>query len=269
MHVFGHDLRIPFLSRQTAASARGGAPDAATRRTAPVSVGSTDVFTAASSGSHAATRTAALAVTAAATRRTATRVAATVLTLGCALSLAACSGDKTAGTDAVSSGGSFTFVAPGGQTVINYPAADRKPVENISGDSLMSEGTTISLDDYKDQIVVLNAWGQWCAPCRTEVDDLETVQEHLQSLNAGTVLGINVRDFSRQPAQDFVKDNGVSYPSLYDPSFKTAISLGGFPASVIPTTIVLDKQHRPAAVFLRAITAQEVIDVIDQLQAEG
>ena len=57
-------------------------------------------------------------------------------------------------------------------------------------------------------------------------------------------------------------------PSIYDPPFKTAAALGGVPTSVVPTTIVLDKQHRPATVFLRSITAQDVMDVVDKLEKE-
>ena len=133
----------------------------------------------------------------------------------------------------------------------------------------MDEGQTISLSDYDGQIVVLNAWGQWCAPCRAEVDDLEQIQEHLQERGDGTVLGINVRDPNPQIARDFLTDNGVTYPSIYDPPFKTAAQLGGVPSSVIPTTIVLDKQHRPAAVFLRAVTAEDVIEVTDRLAEEA
>ena len=41
------------------------------------------------------------------------------------------------------------------------------------------------------------------------------------------------------------------------------------PSSVIPTTIVLDKQHRPAAVFLREITADDLLEVIDRLDGEA
>ena len=101
------------------------------------------------------------------------------------------------------------------------------------------------------------------------MDDLEQIQEHLQERGDGTVLGINVRDPNPQIARDFLTDNGVTYPSIYDPPFKTAAQLGGVPSSVIPTTIVLDKQHRPAAVFLRAVTAEDVIEVTGRLAEEA
>ncbi|WPF66417.1 MULTISPECIES: TlpA disulfide reductase family protein [unclassified Corynebacterium] len=196
------------------------------------------------------------------------RTLAAVLVAGAVAGLAACSAEQTAGQNAVSQGeGSFSFYSPGGATEIFYEPQDRQPVQDFSGDSLMEEGTTVALSDFEDQVVVLNSWGQWCAPCRSEVDDLEETQEAITPLGA-TVLGINVRDYNRQIAQDFVKDNGVTYPSLYDPPFRTAAALGGVPASVVPTTIVLDRQHRPAAVFLRAITAGELIDVVTRIAQE-
>lgn len=196
-----------------------------------------------------------------------TRLAAAMTAVALAsLTLVACGEDSTAGTDAVAVGGTFQFHSPGGQTEIFYDEADRQPLPDIRGDSLMDEGTTISLSDFEDEVVVLNAWGQWCAPCRSESDDLQTIHEELQTAGvagapAGTVLGINVRDYSREIAQDFISDNGLTYPSIYDPPFMTAATLGGVPASVIPTTIILDKQHRPAAVFLREVTAKDVLDI--------
>ena len=131
----------------------------------------------------------------------------------------------------------------------------------------MEEGEEISLSVFEGEVVVLNAWGQRCAPCRTEGDDLQLVQETLDPLG-GTVLDINVRDYNQTIAQDFRLDNAVTCPSIYDPPFKTAAALGGVPTSVVPTTIVLDKQHRPATVFLRSITAQDVMDVVDKLEKE-
>lgn len=196
-----------------------------------------------------------------------TKLAATI---GCVtlsgLALVACSSDSTAGTDAVAVGGTFQFHSPDGKMEIFYDEADRQQLPDIGGDSLMEEGTQINLSDFENQVVILNAWGQWCAPCRFESDDLQIIHEELQAAGngdtpGGTVLGINVRDYSRDIAQDFVTDNGLDYPSIYDPPFMTAASLGGVPASVIPTTIVLDKQHRPAAVFLREVTSKDVLDV--------
>lgn len=195
-------------------------------------------------------------------------VGAVLAAVAVALPLAGCSQDADNAQNAVATGGNFEFITPGGEKVINYEESERKPLRTFSGEDVRDTDKTISLEDYEGEIVVLNSWGQWCAPCRAEADDLQEVHSELQKRKIGTVLGINVRDYNPQVSNDFLEDNGLKYPSIYDPPFKTAAALGGVPTSVVPTTIVLDKQHRPATVFLRSITAQDVMDVVDKLEKE-
>ena len=195
-------------------------------------------------------------------------VGAVLAAAAVALPLAGCSQDADNAQNAVATGGNFEFITPGGEKVINYEESERKPLRTFSGEDVRDTDKTISLEDFEGEIVVLNSWGQWCAPCRAEADDLQEIHTELQKRDLGTVLGINVRDYNPQVSNDFLKDNGLTYPSIYDPPFKTAAALGGVPTSVVPTTIVLDKQHRPATVFLRSITAQDVMDVVDKLEKE-
>lgn len=185
-----------------------------------------------------------------------------------ASALTACSIDSESAQSAVAVGGTFEFHSPGGETMIFYEEGERQPITAFDGPDLMDENQTVALDDFAGQIVVLNAWGQWCAPCRAEVDDLQFAHEELQENGTGTVFGINVRDYQQQAAQDFVADNGVTYPSIYDPPFRTAVALGGVPSSVIPTTVILDRQHRPAAVFLQEVTADDILEVTRELEQE-
>ena len=79
------------------------------------------------------------------------------------------------------------------------------------------------------------------------------------------MLGINVRDYNQTIAQDFKLDNAVTYPSIYDPPFRIAAALGGVPTSVIPTTIVLDRSHRPARVpVLHGVAQARRLDPLEQ-----
>lgn len=191
-------------------------------------------------------------------------VAAAALALG----LAGCGEDATAGHDAVAIGGQFEFVSPGGQTVIEYPPAERAPVGEVYGPDLRDESEEIRLADFAGQIVVLNAWGQWCAPCRAESDDLQRVHEWMRGEGIGTVLGVNVRDDVITAPRDFMADNGLTYPSIYDPPFINAAALGGIPASVIPTTVILDRRHRPAAVLLKGVDDRELTELVRKIAAE-
>ena len=73
----------------------------------------------------------------------------------------------------------------GGQTVVEYAPEERAPVADVYGESLMEEGEEIHLSDFDGEMVVLNAWGQWCAPCRSESDDLQAVHEKMQAEDIG------------------------------------------------------------------------------------
>ncbi|MBY6363817.1 TlpA family protein disulfide reductase [Rhodococcoides corynebacterioides] len=173
------------------------------------------------------------------------------------------------GSDAVAQGGTFEFVSPGGQTSIFYdPPADRGTVGDLKGPDLMEEGKTTALSDFPDQVVVINIWGQWCGPCRGEAGDLEQVYEATRDQGV-QFLGVNVRDLQKDKAQDFVVDNAVGYPSIYDPSFRSLLALGAnYPTTVVPTTIVLDREHRVAAIFLTELLASDLQPVVERIAAE-
>ncbi len=184
------------------------------------------------------------------------------------MAVAALTGCST-GSDAVAQGGTFEFVAPGGQTDIFYdPPEDRGRPGPLSGPDLMDTDRTISLDDFAGQVVVINVWGQWCAPCRTEISQLQQVYEATRDQGVA-FLGIDVRDNNIDAPRDFVVDRGVTFPSIYDPAMRTMIAFGGrYPTTVIPSTVVLDRQHRVAAVFLRELLAEDLQPVVERLAAE-
>jgi peroxiredoxin len=83
------------------------------------------------------------------------------------------------------------------------------------------------------------------------------------------VLGLDVRDDSRQAPQDFVRNRGLTYPSIWDPSGRVLLQLSGYPRNIIPSTIVLDKQHRVAAVFLRELLATDLLPTVQRLATES
>jgi thiol-disulfide isomerase/thioredoxin len=186
-----------------------------------------------------------------------------LLVLVAALLLAGCA----TGTDAVVRGGTFEFVSPGGKTDIFYdPPAERGVVGELSGDSLTDPGTMVSLARYPNQVVVLNIWGSWCGPCRSEAGDLVRVAG-ATAVQRVQFVGIDVRD-SRQAGADFAHDFGLTYPSIFDPPGRTLLALNGIPRSLVPLTIVLDRHHRVAAVFLHAMRAQDLQPVVQRVARE-
>ena len=174
------------------------------------------------------------------------------------------------GDDAVAQGGTFEFVAPGGKTDITYePPPSRGTPGPLSGPDLMDTSKTISLSDFAGEVVVINVWGQWCGPCRAEISELEKVYDATRG-DGVAFLGIDVRDNDIEAPRDFVIDRDVTYPSIYDPAMRTMIAFGGkYPTTVIPSTVVLDREHRVAAVFLRELLAEDLLPVVQRLAAES
>jgi thiol-disulfide isomerase/thioredoxin len=168
------------------------------------------------------------------------------------------------GKDAVETGNSFQFVAPGGQTELTYdPPSARGTVGAVAGPSLADPAKTLALADYPGKVVVLNVWGSWCGPCRTEAPDLQFVAAQSDV----DVLGINVRD-DAQAARDFTRSAGLTYDSISDYPGRSLAGLGGVPRNVVPLTVVLDKQHRVAFVSLVPVQVAKLVPLVQRLAAE-
>lgn len=161
----------------------------------------------------------------------------------------------------------FTFVSPGGKTRLFYAPDERGKVSGLHGEALLHPGQQIRLSQFRGEVVVLNIWGSWCGPCRAEADDLQAVYEALKDQGV-TVLGINVRD-DRQSAADFVRNHGITFPSIYSPSGRALLALNGFPRSTVPATIILDRQHRVAAIYLTAITKEGLLPKVRAVAKES
>jgi thiol-disulfide isomerase/thioredoxin len=171
----------------------------------------------------------------------------------------------TGGSDAVdqAAGGEFRFVSgtPNGQTI---PAADRKSAPAVTG-SLVGGGNW-DLQAQHGKVVVLNFWGPWCPPCRVEAPDFSAVAKETKA-DGVEFMGVAVRD-SEQNVAAFLKDQQISYPSLFDRPGKTVQRFRDLRVAGFPFTIIIDKQGRVAAVYVSALLRQDIEPVVTKLAAE-
>ncbi|MDQ3505826.1 MAG: TlpA family protein disulfide reductase [Actinomycetota bacterium] len=188
------------------------------------------------------------------------RFAAPTLAVLVAL-LAGCS----TGSDAVdvSNGGEFRFVAgtPDGEVIDEN---ERASAPAFTGELL--NGSDFDSSSLSGDIVVINFWGSWCAPCRVETPEFQQVYADVSGDDV-SFLGINVRD-DRQLAQAFLDDNAITYPSVFDPRSEIALAFRDYPANAIPSTIVLDRDGRVAAVYVAVVDGDELRRVIETLDGE-
>ena len=97
---------------------------------------------------------------------------------------------------------------------------------------------TISLNDFKGKLVVINFWATWCAPCREEMPSLDILQSN-KNFQDLIVLPINVGKENKEKAKKFFDDLQIKNLKLYyDDSIKLANT---FSLIGLPTTIFIDK----------------------------
>lgn len=178
-----------------------------------------------------------------------------------ALALTGCAtGDSTVD---VNNGGEFRFVegTPRGDVIATE---DRATAPEFGGTLL--DGGRFSSSELDGDIAVVNFWGSWCPPCRVESPEFQEVYVDVRDRGV-QFLGINVKD-TDQLARAFEENFGIQYPSLADPRGEVALAFRDYPASAIPSTIVLDRQGRVAAVYTGAVAQADLRDVLDLLMAE-
>jgi thiol-disulfide isomerase/thioredoxin len=188
------------------------------------------------------------------------RLLAAVAVVLAAPGLAACTGHGAVSQDVKGSVGyqigdaALDWIGP----------ADRHHVNGVSGTLL--DGGHFDLAQWKGKVVVVNFWGEWCAPCNAEATSLQQVFQDDQGKGV-EFLGIDIRD-NRASALAFERRYAVTYPSLFDPDNTLALQFRGVPPNATPTTIVLDRMGRIAARQSGQILYTQLRAVVARVLAE-
>jgi peroxiredoxin len=98
-------------------------------------------------------------------------------------------------------------------------------------------GQEVSLEDYRGNVVLLNFWASWCAPCVQEVPTLEAAYRARQA-DGFVVLGVNVGESAKE-IELFVEAVDVSYPILLDSNGQV---IKTFRAAGLPVSVLIDEE---------------------------
>lgn len=179
--------------------------------------------------------------------------------VGLALLLGGCSSDEAPASPAADAG----YVAGDGSIVL-VPESERRPAPDLVGTTL--DGGTFRLADHLGDVVVLNVWASWCAPCRAEAGTLADLSRDLS--DEGVVfVGLDTRD-SDAAARAFVERFGVDYPNVIDRDGRLQLLFSDtLPPQAIPSTLVIDEQGRVAGRILGKASESELRGLIEPLQS--
>ena len=108
----------------------------------------------------------------------------------------------------------------------------------------------LDLNDYKGNLVILNFWATWCAPCKDEMPSLDLLSEN-SNLDNLKIFPINIGKDTNQKSQTFFKDLKIKNLEVYfDPPDTLAKK---FKLRGLPTTIFFNKEGQEFARIIGSI----------------
>ena len=137
------------------------------------------------------------------------------------------------------------------------------PLPTVSGPSV-TDGSTLSTDTYRGKVLVLNVWANWCRPCEQEQPEMVSVAE-AYARKGVSFLGINYED-QDAAARAWIKRFDVPYPSISDPSGRTAAQLK-YPN--LPDTIIVDRSGTQRYLFIGRTSEAELTRYLDIVLASS
>jgi len=124
-----------------------------------------------------------------------------------------------------------------------------------------ADGKLVHLSDYRGKVVILDFWATWCGPCRIEIPWFMDLQRKNKD-RGFEVLGVAMDDEGWEVVKPFLAELGVNYRVMVGDDL-TAQMYGGVDA--LPTTFLIDKAGRIAAVHVGLASRKEIEDGVEQL----
>ena len=139
------------------------------------------------------------------------------------------------------------------------PDKDRHPAPEFALKD--ADGKVARLEDYKGKVVLLDFFATWCGPCKIEIPWFMELERKNKD-RGFSVLGVSMDDEGWEVVKPFLADLGVNYRVVIG-NDSTAQLYGGVDA--LPTTFLIDRNSRIAAVHIGLASRKVFEDGIEQL----
>ena len=128
------------------------------------------------------------------------------------------------------------LIIPLPAAAFNFAPSEPRPVPELT--FFDGAGNEVSLADFRGEVVVLNLWATWCAPCRREMPSLDRLQARFGG-DGLEVIALSLDRGDVAKVRDFYDELAISSLAIYhDPEGRAGRELG---APGLPTTILIDR----------------------------
>ena len=108
----------------------------------------------------------------------------------------------------------------------------------------------INIKEFNGNLLLLNFWATWCAPCKEEMPSLDRLQVN-QNLSNLKIFAINISQESKKKVDSFFEDLNIKN---FDPYFDAPTTLAKtFSLRGVPTSILIDKEGKEFARIIGSI----------------
>jgi thiol-disulfide isomerase/thioredoxin len=109
-----------------------------------------------------------------------------------------------------------------------------------------TEGSPVKFSDFVGQVVIVDFWATWCAPCRLEIPELIKLQSTYRD-RGFTIVGISLDQPGNPAVKDYMAEVGVNYPIVMG-NAEVMEAFGDVDG--VPTTYVIDRSGKVVAKHL-------------------
>ncbi len=126
------------------------------------------------------------------------------------------------------------------------------------------DGAPLSDESLRGQVVLVNFWATWCAPCRAEMPLLERMHQR-HAADGFVVVGLAVDRASTEAVRTFVQERGVTYPIAHV-GYDAERVFGGVRG--YPSSFLLDRTGRIRHTVLGPVAPLSLEPAVRRLLAE-
>jgi cytochrome c biogenesis protein CcmG/thiol:disulfide interchange protein DsbE len=125
------------------------------------------------------------------------------------------------------------------------------------------DGSSWRLSDHRGQVVLINYWASWCAPCRQETPGLIDLARDYRYKGL-SIVGVSMDEGGKRAVESFLREFHLPYPVLMpDLASPSAPAI-----DALPTTVLVDRSGRAAQSYVGAVRESVFRADVDRLLAE-
>lgn len=147
-------------------------------------------------------------------------------------------------------------------------AKEEDPEVGIEKDNLAPDfelttidGETVKLSEFRGEKILLNFWASWCAPCRSEMPDMQKFHETYDDV---VILAVNLTETetSKTNVTNFLDEYEITFPVLMD---SETVVANIYNARALPTSYLINSDGRIHNIATGPLNYESMVQEFDKM----